>query len=245
MEQRGPGHRDPCRVFSRQARHTRSPWASGQASGGAAPVNRCTERRWDTSDCRRAHRGIGQNHIPDGWVGAVVRARDRRLLGCDDGGLACPSDERSSISMGPVAGGGAVRVPPCLSLATGFGSISIGFSCGSRGASRVSPCASTCVTSGLVAMGATGGSRGAGPSGWGLACAGASVLACAASRGRKSVRRAGAGGPTRMGGVWQLTWWWGHPRAAPLGGSVTRPACAPPFRVDSRGAGCPCGGGPP
>jgi len=245
VEQRGPGHRDPCGVISRQAKHTRSPWASSQESGGAAPVDRCTKRRWDTSDCRllhpvgeapsrRAHLDIGQNHIPDGWVVAVVRGRDLGVLGCADWGLTCPSDKGASISMGPVSGGGAFRVPPSLSLATGSGSVSIGASCGSRGTSRVSPCASTCVTSGPVAMGATGGSRGAGPSRWGLACAGAYVLACCAPRGWKSERRAEGGGLARMGGVWQLTWWWGHPRKAPFGGSVTRPACAPPFRVDSR-----------
>jgi len=76
LEQRCPGHRTPCGVISRQARHTRSPWVSSHASGGAAPIDRGTERRWDTNDCRqlhpvveapsrRAHRGIGQNHIPE------------------------------------------------------------------------------------------------------------------------------------------------------------------------------------
>jgi len=79
VEQRGPGHRAPCGVIFRQARHTRSPWVSSHASVGAAPVDRCTERRWDTKDCRqlhpvgeapsrRAHRGMGQNHhLMGGW----------------------------------------------------------------------------------------------------------------------------------------------------------------------------------
>jgi len=92
VEQRGPVHRAHCGVISRQARHTRSPWESSHASSGAAPVYRCTERRWDTKDCRqprpvgeapsrREHRGIGQNHIPKGCVRAVVRGRDRWVLG--------------------------------------------------------------------------------------------------------------------------------------------------------------------
>jgi len=87
VEQRGPGQRAPCGVIARQARHTRSPWLSSHASGGAATVDRCTERRWETNDCRqlnpvgeapsrRAHRGIGQNHIPEGgwklWTRAVI-----------------------------------------------------------------------------------------------------------------------------------------------------------------------------
>jgi len=31
------------------------PWVSSHASGGAAPVDRCTERRWDTKDVRQLH----------------------------------------------------------------------------------------------------------------------------------------------------------------------------------------------
>jgi len=59
-----------------------------QASGGAATVDRCTERSCDTNDCRqlhpvgdapsrRAHRGIGQNNITEGWVEAVDRCHGR------------------------------------------------------------------------------------------------------------------------------------------------------------------------
>jgi len=124
VEQRGPGHRAPCGVISRQAKHTRIPWVSSHASGGAAPVDRCTERKWDTKDCRqlhhvgeapsrRAHRGMGQSHIPEGWVEAMVRGRGRGVLGWD-GSLACPSYEGSSISMGPVtAGEPPVHQPAC------------------------------------------------------------------------------------------------------------------------------------
>jgi len=199
---RSPRHlRD---YFPASQAYTRSTWASSQASGGATPVDRCTGRRWDTNDCRqlhpvgeapsrRAHRGIGPNHIPEGWVEPVVRGRDRELL-CWDGSLACPSDEGSSVSMGPAAGGGASRVSSSMSTCTGSGSVSIGASGGSREASRVSACMST---SGWVAIGAIEGSRGAGPSGGGPACAGASELDCAASRGWKRVRRAEAGGGQR------------------------------------------------
>jgi len=44
-----------CGDISWQVRHTRRHWPSIQASGGAEPVDRCTERRWETSDCRQAH----------------------------------------------------------------------------------------------------------------------------------------------------------------------------------------------
>jgi len=104
VEQRGPGHRAPCGVISRHARHTRSPWVSSHASGGAATVDRCTEGRWDTNDCRqlhpggetpsrRAHRGMGQNHIPEGWVEAVVRGSGQGVLGWD-GSLVFPSSSK-------------------------------------------------------------------------------------------------------------------------------------------------------
>jgi len=87
VEQHGPGHRAPCGLISRQARHTRSPWVSSHKSGGAAPVDRCTDRRWDTNDCRqltssvRPPRGVrtaalGRTTIPKGgwrmWSVAVV-----------------------------------------------------------------------------------------------------------------------------------------------------------------------------
>jgi len=39
----------------RQARHTRSTRESSHAAGGAAPFDRCTERSWDTNDCRHPH----------------------------------------------------------------------------------------------------------------------------------------------------------------------------------------------
>jgi len=209
VEQRGPGHRDPCGVISRQARHTRSPWESGHASGGAAPVERCTERRWDTNDCRqlhpvgdspsrRAHLGIGKNHIPDGCVGAVVRGRHRGVLGCN-GTLACPHDKGPSVSMGPAAGGGAFRVPPCVPTCVGPRSVSIVASGGHGGASPVSPCISPRTGSGSVTIGIAWGSRGAGPCEGGPACAGASGLDGAPPRGWKSVRRAEVGGPSEDG----------------------------------------------
>jgi len=73
----------------------RSPWVSSHASGGAAPVYRCTERRWDTKDCRqlhpvaeapslRAHRGMGQKHIQ--WHLGVP------LLAADCAGRPCPQN---------------------------------------------------------------------------------------------------------------------------------------------------------
>jgi len=88
VEQRGPVHLSPFGDITVQAEHTQRTWASSQASGGDAPVYRCGERRWETSDCRQphpvgeapsrhAHRGIGQNHMPDGWAEATVRGRDR------------------------------------------------------------------------------------------------------------------------------------------------------------------------
>jgi len=128
----------------------------------------CTNRRWDTNDCRqlvpvgetpsrRAHRGTGQNHIPEGWVEAVVRGSDRGVVGWD-GSLACPSDEGSSVSMGPAAGGGASRVSPCMPTCTGSVSVSLGASGGSREASRVSTRMSTFTGPGSVAFGTTGGS---------------------------------------------------------------------------------------
>jgi len=140
------------------------PWVSSYASGGAAPVDKCTERRWDTNDCRqlhpvgeapsrRAHRGMRQNHIPEWWVEAVVRGRG--VLGWD-GSLACPSAEGSSVYMGRVVGGGAARVPACGPSCNGSGSLAIGI---------------------------IGRSPGAGPSEGGPACGGAPELDCAATRG--------------------------------------------------------------
>jgi len=112
--QLGPGHRAPFGLISRQARHTRSPWVSRHASGGVAPVDRCTERRWDTKDCRQlhpvgeapsrhAHRGMGQNHIPEGagaavggcWVGLgpsiarLTRDRPSHWDPCREWGVSC------------------------------------------------------------------------------------------------------------------------------------------------------------
>jgi len=48
------------------------------------------------------------------------------------------------------------------------------------------------------------------------------------------------GCPARKGGVWLPTGCQWHLRLAPRAGSVDRPACAPTFRADSQGAGCPC-----
>jgi len=198
-------------VIYRQARHTRSSWVSSHASGGAAPVDWCTERRWDTKNCRqlrpvgetpsrRAHRAMGQNHIPEGWVEAVVRGRGRGVLGWD-GSLACPSGEGSYIYMGPVAAGSASRASTRVSSCNGSESVSIGAPGGARGASPVIPCTSPCAGPGSVAADVTGGSRGAGLSGGGggPACAGASELNCAASRGWKRDRRVAAGGPSEEG----------------------------------------------
>jgi len=72
VQQRGPGHRAPFEVISRQARHTRSPKVSSHASGGAAPVIGApsgggipTTAGSSTSRLgpppRREHLGIGQN----------------------------------------------------------------------------------------------------------------------------------------------------------------------------------------
>jgi len=174
VERRGPGHLFPCGVFSRQARHTRSRWASSQASGGPTLVDNCTERKWDTNDCRqlhpvaeppsrRAQHDIWKNQIPEGWVEAVVRGRDRAVLGLD-GSRACPSAEGSSIAMGPVAGSGASRAPACASMCTSSGSVSIGATAGSRRAYRVSPSAVTYTGSGSVAIWSFWWSSGAGPS---------------------------------------------------------------------------------
>jgi len=121
VEQRGLGHRAPCGSDFPAGQATRSPWVSNYASGGVAPVDRCTERRWDTMDCRqlhpvveapsrRAHRGMGQNHITEGWVEAVVRGRCRGVLGWV-GTLDCPPDDGPSFSLGPSAGSGASRAP--------------------------------------------------------------------------------------------------------------------------------------
>jgi len=129
-----PGHRVPCGDISRQARHSRRPWASSQAFGGAAPVNRCTERRWGTGDCRqthpvgeapsrRAYRGIGQNHIPEGWAEAGVRGRGRWVSDWA-GSMAGPSVWGSSISKGPAAGGEASWVSPCTAARFCSGSVS-------------------------------------------------------------------------------------------------------------------------
>jgi len=96
-----------------------------------------------------------------------------------------------------------------------------------------------------VAIGASWGSRGAGPSVRGLACAGPSVLAGAVSRGWKSARLAESRVTSEEGRVWLPTFRQGHIRAPRRGRSVARPLLAPTFRAGSRGAGCPCGGGPP
>jgi len=174
----------------------------------------------------------------------VDQGRDREMLGWD-GSLACPTDAGLSVSMGPVAGGGASRVPPCVPTCVGSGSVSIGATGGSRGASPVSPCMSPCAGYGFVAIAATGGCHEAGTSEGGPACARVSELDCAASRGWKSVRRVEAGGPSWRGGVWLWTGWKGCPQVAPLDGSVARPACAPSSRACSTEAGYLCGGGPP
>jgi len=134
VEQRCPGHRMTCVDIPRHAKHTRRPRASSQAFGGPTPVERCTQRRWDTSDCRqphpvgedpsrRAHLGIQQTHMPDGWAEARVRGCDRGPTGWD----MCPVDpspDDSSIFMGAAAGGGESRLPPCSAPRTGSGSVS-------------------------------------------------------------------------------------------------------------------------
>jgi len=177
VEQRGPEHRAPCGVISRRARHTRSPWVSSHASGGAAPVDRCTERSWDINDCRqpqpvgeapsrRAHRGIGQNLIPEGWLGAGVRGRDR---GCWAGMVGSPARlaRARPFPWGPSRGAGhPVYLPACPRVP---------------------------VPGRFPSMPA-GGPEGRDRPGGGPACAGASELECAASSGWKRVRRVEAGG---------------------------------------------------
>jgi len=104
VEQRGIGRLAPYGFISRQARHTRSRWESSPVSGGAAPVDKCTDRTLYTNDCRqlhpvgeapsrRAHRGIGQEHIPEWRLEAGGRVRG--TSSCDDGSLAFPSVEGS------------------------------------------------------------------------------------------------------------------------------------------------------
>jgi len=248
--QRGPGHRAPCGVISRQARQTRSPWVSSQESGGAAPVDRCTDRRCDTNDCRqiqpvgeapsrRPHRGIGQNHIPEGWVEAVVRGRGREPLGWD-GSHACPSAEGSSISMGTVARGVGL---PWIFLRAVMQRFRVGFHrgpWGARGASAGPRYTSPCTGSGSVAAGGTGGSRGAEPSGAGSACAVASERDVAASRGWKRDRRVAAGAPARKGGAWQPPGWYGRPRVAQVAGGH---ACLRPLKGVQQEGPCPPPGG--
>jgi len=76
-EHLGPRHLESTAEKSWQARHTRMLWACSQLSGGAESADRWTERRWEIKDCRKphlvgeapsrlAHRGMGQNHMPDG-----------------------------------------------------------------------------------------------------------------------------------------------------------------------------------
>jgi len=222
VEQRGPGHRDPCGVISRQARHTRSPWESSHASGWAAPVDRCTKRRWDTNDCRhphpvgeapsrRAHRDIGQNHIPEGCVGVVVQGRDRGVMGWD-GTLACPSGEGSSISMVPVAEGMASRASTRVSSCNGSGSVSIGAPGGARGASRVRPRVPVDLSPPTPPGGPVGRDspvEGEVPPELGHP----NLIAPppAAGIGTGESRR---GAPARKGGAWWPTVWWRRPRVA-------------------------------
>jgi len=155
VDKRGPGHRAPCLVTSRQARHTRSPWVSSHESGGAAPIGGGTPTTLGRpSQSVRPPRGVRTAALAEPhsrWSsGGVVRGRGRGVLGWD-GSRACTSDEGSSIFMGPVAAGGDSRECTCVSSCTGSGSVSIGAPAGARGASPVHPCTSPCTGPGSVA----------------------------------------------------------------------------------------------
>jgi len=84
-------------------------------------------------------------------------------------------------------------------------------------ASLLPPCTSPCTGPGSVAAAAYGVSRWAGPSGGGPACAGASELDCAASRGWKRDRRVVAGGPSEEGRCLAAACLGGAPPAGPPG----------------------------
>jgi len=101
-----------------------------------------TERRWDINDCRqpvgetpsrRAHRGMGQNPIPDGWAEAKIRGCGLGVSGWY-GGPAGPSVAVSCTSMGPAMGGETSWVSPCMAPCARPGSVFIGVSKESRGA---------------------------------------------------------------------------------------------------------------
>jgi len=109
-------------------------------------------------------------------------------------------------------------------------------------ASRVSTCVSSCTGSGSVSIGAPGWPRWAGPSERGPACAGASELDCAASRGWKRFRRVAAGGPSEKGRSLAADRVVGAPPAGPAGWKRWTSRLRSILGADSRGAACPCGG---
>jgi len=205
---------------------------ASHVSGGAAPVDRCTERRCDTNDCRqlhpvgevpsrRAHRGIGQNHMPDWWVEAGIRSRGRGVLGCEDGSLACPSVEGSSMTMGPFAGGGASRVSSCMSPCR-FSSV--------PPRRPVEPavyppeCPRVPVSGRLPSV-PPGGPEGRDHPGEVPPALGRPPWLEQPPAGGRASGRPRRGGASRRGGAWLRTGWWGLPRVGPLEGSVARPAC--------------------
>jgi len=205
--QRGPGHHAPCGIISRQVKHTRSPWVSSYASGAAAPVDRCTKRRPDTSDCsqphpvgeapsRRAHLGIGQNHMPDGCVEAGVRGRDRGLLGWD-GRIASSSVEASSVSVGPAAGGGASRVSPRMPTCISSGRSPSAPPGGPEGQPVYSPACPRLPVPGRLPSPSTGGPEGQYPLGEVSTALGRPSWLAPPSGGRASAGR--VGGPHRAG----------------------------------------------
>jgi len=86
---------------------------------------------------RRALRGMGQNHIPDGWPESGTRGCDRGLPSCEVG----PSGASTGItSLRLAPGGSPPRVSTCGVPCNGSGSVSIGHSEWFRGARAVGPC---------------------------------------------------------------------------------------------------------
>jgi len=234
-------------VFPWHAMNTRRPWASSHASGGATPVDRCTNRRLDTNDCRQLHHigedpprrtHRGNKHIPEGWVEALVRGCDRGVFGWD-GSLACPSDEGSSVSVEPVAGGLGC-VSPCRPTSTASGSVSIGASGGSVGHPVYPPACSRLPVPGRLQLVSEGGPEGQDTPGEVPTALGRPSLIAPPPAGcRESGEPRQGGGLARKGGFWRPTVLSERHRVALRGGSVARPACVPPSQADFRGAVCP------
>jgi len=203
-------------VISRQARHTRSPWASSHASGG--PHLSISVRNGGGTPTTAGSSGPSERP-PRGVRTAALGKTTCRMggwrLGSGAaiggcwvvmGALPAPLSKPRPFPWGPSWGAGhPVYLPACPLV----------------------------LYPSVPPVGPEGRDH---PGEFPLVLGRPYSLAPPPARGRASGGPS-RGGPSRSGGAWLWTGWWGRPRVAPLDGSVPRPAGAPSSRACSPVAG--------